>query len=68
MRNRVGWRALRNTPEPHNAFGVIAPKTGCAGRRNLQETIMPYLFWAVVPFEIMRLWWVTCELERDKIP
>jgi len=27
---------------------------------------MPYLFWAVVPFELMRMWWDLCEGEREK--
>jgi hypothetical protein len=26
---------------------------------------MPYLFWAVVPFELMNLWWDTCERARE---
>jgi hypothetical protein len=26
---------------------------------------MPYLFWAVVPFEMMRVWWEACESARD---
>jgi len=26
---------------------------------------MPYLFWAVVPFEMMRTWWDACERQRD---
>jgi hypothetical protein len=29
------------------------------------EAIMPYLFWAVVPFEIMRIWWDACERQRE---
>jgi hypothetical protein len=29
------------------------------------EAIMPYLFWAVVPFEIMRIWWDACERRRE---
>ena len=27
---------------------------------------MPYLFWAVVPFEMMRVWWEACESARDQ--
>jgi hypothetical protein len=34
-------------------------------RRGTMEAIMPYLFWAVVPFEIMRIWWDACERRRD---
>ena len=26
---------------------------------------MPYLFWATVPFELMRMWWEACERQRD---
>ena len=26
---------------------------------------MPYLFWAVVPFELMRMWWEACERQRE---
>jgi hypothetical protein len=26
---------------------------------------MPYLFWAVVPFELMRMWWEACERRRE---
>jgi hypothetical protein len=29
------------------------------------EAKMPYLFWAVVPFEVMRMWWDACERERE---
>lgn len=29
---------------------------------------MPYLFWAVVPFEIMRMWWDACERQRETSP
>ncbi len=26
---------------------------------------MPYLFWAVVPFELMKMWWDACERTRE---
>jgi hypothetical protein len=26
---------------------------------------MPYLFWAVVPFELMKMWWDACERQRE---
>ena len=26
---------------------------------------MPYLFWAVVPFEMMKMWWDACERQRE---
>jgi len=26
---------------------------------------MPYLFWAVVPFELMKMWWDACERARE---
>ena len=26
---------------------------------------MPYLFWAVVPFELMKMWWDACEKQRE---
>jgi hypothetical protein len=26
---------------------------------------MPYLFWAVVPFELMKMWWDACERKRE---
>ena len=26
---------------------------------------MPYLFWAVVPFELMKMWWAACERQRE---
>jgi hypothetical protein len=35
------------------------------GRRGAMEAIMPYLFWAVVPFEIMRIWLDACERRRE---
>ena len=29
------------------------------------EVPMPYLFWAVVPFELMKMWWDACERARE---
>jgi len=26
---------------------------------------MPYVFWAVVPFELMKMWWEECERLRE---
>ena len=26
---------------------------------------MPFLFWAVVPFELMKMWWEACEQRRE---
>jgi len=33
--------------------------------QNQMEVSMPYLFWAVVPFELMRMWWDACERARE---
>ena len=33
--------------------------------RVKMEVPMPYLFWAVVPFEIMKMWWDACERTRE---
>jgi hypothetical protein len=33
--------------------------------REIEEAAMPYLFWATVPFELMRMWWEACERQRE---
>ena len=33
--------------------------------QSRMEVPMPYLFWAVVPFELMKMWWDACERARE---
>jgi hypothetical protein len=35
-------------------------------RRETQEVLMPFLFWATVPFELMRAWCEAFEHKREQ--
>src|SRR5438552_13523277 len=43
--------------------------TSCCGQASRRgfgwRCPMPYLFWAVVPFELMKMWWDACERARE---
>jgi hypothetical protein len=47
-----------------NRRGISA--AGADGDADSEEEVpVPYLFWAVVPFELMNLWWDACERARE---
>jgi len=64
-RNRQAGRAFYRRDMGQQTVGA-----SCCGRMpkapQVQlEVPMPYLFWAVVPFEIMKMWWDACERARE---
>jgi hypothetical protein len=51
---------LRASGRSAAVFGQAPPAT------DQLEAMMPYLFWAVVPFKIMRMWWDACEHQMEQ--
>jgi hypothetical protein len=40
--------------------------TAFSFRSEIQEAAMPFLFWAIAPFELMKAWCEAFEIKRDQ--